>query len=191
MAGSPAQPVEQLKLSGSSGLSLPEDSYVYSIVPTSAQVSNNSYAPLASSGSHLAVLSSDNSIRIVDPTSLQLVQALQNVNQSVTCLKRMAPPAEECRVLITSGRDGLVRCWDTRTNSKTMEFKAGWLRCRLLVQTHLTGYQSKKNRYRRLHVAFKAMLLLQALSQSVKDREMHRSTYGMLNTKTGPFVLRA
>lgn len=125
MAGSPAQPVEQLKLSGSSGLSLPEDSYMYSIVPTSAQVSGNSYTPLASSGSHLAVLSSDNSIRIVDPTSLQLVQALQNVNQSVTCLKRMASPAEECRVLVTSGRDGFVRCWDMRTNSKTMEFKAG------------------------------------------------------------------
>lgn len=128
MAAWPPHPAEQLRLVGSSNLSLLENSYVYSLVPTSVQLSSNSYAPLASSGGHLAVLSSDDSVCVLDPSSLQLVHVLKHVNQSVTCLKRMAPLFEECRVLVTSGRDGFVRCWDTRTSSKTMEFRAGWIK---------------------------------------------------------------
>ncbi|KAF2087583.1 WD40 repeat-like protein [Saccharata proteae CBS 121410] len=95
------------KLLATSDLSLPPDSYIYT---------------LRSANNCLAALSSDNSIRLFDPTTLRLLPdgILNNVHDSVTCLE---PWDAEGNVLATAGRDGSVRCWDLRSKSKVMEFK--------------------------------------------------------------------
>ncbi|OJD32959.1 wd domain-containing protein [Diplodia corticola] len=95
------------KLVAEADLSLPTDSYIYSLRPTNTA---------------LAALSSDDSIRIFDPKTLQLLPGgvISRVHESVTCLE---PYSEDGNVLATAGRDGLVKCWDRRTKKAVMEFR--------------------------------------------------------------------
>ncbi|KAI4166066.1 MAG: hypothetical protein LQ342_000497 [Letrouitia transgressa] len=66
------------------------------------------YTILSIQGS-LAFISSDDTLRILDQTSLQLISSScsQEPQAGVTCLTRHGD-----RRLLTAGRDGLVRCWD-------------------------------------------------------------------------------
>ncbi|KAF2095942.1 WD40 repeat-like protein [Rhizodiscina lignyota] len=107
--------MRHLKLSASSSLSLPPDSYIYNILPLSARTSPIAYAP----PTRLAALCSDDSVRILDAKSLEANGVLKDVNESVTCLERFARDGEECNVLATTGRDGRVRFWDVRTGKGT------------------------------------------------------------------------
>ncbi|KAH7042680.1 WD40-repeat-containing domain protein [Macrophomina phaseolina] len=95
------------KLLAEADLCLPKDSYIYSLRRTNTA---------------LAALSSDDSIRIFDPKTLQLLPdgVIGKTHSSVTCLE---PYSEDGNVLATSGRDGLVKCWDRRTKKAAMEFR--------------------------------------------------------------------
>ena len=88
-----------------SDLSLPPDSYIYSIVP---------------SGDGVAAISSDDSLRLVENEYLELLPdgVISRVHEGVTCLQGQDGNANG---LITAGRDRFVRCWDRRTQSKVYE----------------------------------------------------------------------
>lgn len=96
-------------LAATTSLSLPPDSYVYKILPTDA---------------HLAAISSDNSLRIIDPYTLQEISNgnLQNVQDGVTCLEAAD---SDNHSLLTAGRDGFVRRWDLRSGKQNLEFWDG------------------------------------------------------------------
>ena len=95
----------------SSSLSLPPDSYIYSVIP----VADNAA---------IAAISSDDSLRIFDPTTLQLTSnyASGKVHEGVTCLKNLDADAG---ILVTVGRDATVRCWDPRTGLQSIGFTHG------------------------------------------------------------------
>lgn len=106
-----------------SSISLPAGSYIYSVIPVK--------------GSNLiATISSDDSLRIVDPTALRLVSncASGKVHEYVTCLKNLDANAG---ILVTAGRDAAAlssaRCWDSRTGLQSMDFTHG-KRCRPMYE---------------------------------------------------------
>jgi WD40 repeat protein len=111
----------------SSDLGLPKDSYIYSFATTAAQDDTRTdyYRALAPSD-RLAVISSDDSLRIFDPSTLKLLPNghYAKSHAGLTSLKRFAPNGQESNVLMTAGRDGTVRGWDLRSQSKVLEFKA-------------------------------------------------------------------
>jgi WD40 repeat protein len=82
----------------SSGLSLPNDTYIYSLARTTTLC---------------AAISSDDSLRYFDPTNLSLVHTVAKAHQGITCLKA----SSDGKGLVTAGRDGTVRCWDERAKS--------------------------------------------------------------------------
>jgi WD40 repeat protein len=82
----------------SSGLSLPNDTYIYSLARTTTLC---------------AAISSDDSLRYFDPSNLSLVHTVAKAHQGITCLKTTS----DGKGLITAGRDGTVRCWDERAKS--------------------------------------------------------------------------
>jgi len=90
-------------------LSLPADSYIYRTVPV---------------GEKLAAISSDDSLRIVDPSTLQEVSdgILKDSHAGVTCLEGID---NDGNTLMTAGRDAAIRCWDLRSGKKTLEFSDG------------------------------------------------------------------
>lgn len=103
----------------SSDLSLPPNSYIYKILSTARRYDSISYAET----SELAAISSDDSLRFFDTSSLRLSPngLLKKVNKSVTCLERFD---NEGHVYATAGRDGLIRFWDKRTMSLVMELQS-------------------------------------------------------------------
>ena len=96
----------------SSSLALPPDSYIYSILDTKSIASN------------LAAISSDDSLRIFDPQTLQVVSGgiFEKVHEGLTCARALN---DEGHALATAGRDGLVRGWDSRTGQKVFSLKDG------------------------------------------------------------------
>ena len=107
-----------------SSLTLPPHSYVYNIVPA---------------GRHLVAISSDDSLRICDPETLQLSAhgVIDHIHHGVTCF---VSPSSEPDTVFTVGRDGFVRCWDIRSGKKTLELKDGkvlTLVCLFLVPSML------------------------------------------------------
>jgi len=104
----------------SSSIGLPPNSYIYKILPTSP-----SEIPLMYSNTdQLAVISSDDSLRLLDPSTLQLLPdgVIQNANQSLTCLERGEDL--QSNIVVTAGRDGLVNFWDKRSRSKAMTIRS-------------------------------------------------------------------
>lgn len=98
-----------------SSLSLPADSYIYKILHTNQNAA-------------LAAISSDDSLRIFDPETLQLVAAeiFNKTHNGVTCLETFdADP----HCVLTAGRDAAGRCWDLRSGRKTFEVNDGRLCC--------------------------------------------------------------
>jgi len=81
-----------------SNLSLPSDTYIYSLART---VSN------------CAAISSDDSLRVFDPANLSLVHTTAKAHTGLTCLRS----AYQGRGYVTAGRDGAVKCWDERAAS--------------------------------------------------------------------------
>lgn len=81
-----------------SNLSLPADTYIYS---------------LARSASGCAVISSDDSLRVFDPSNLSLVHTAAKAHKGLTCLRADS----QGRGYVTAGRDGAVKCWDERAKN--------------------------------------------------------------------------
>jgi WD40 repeat protein len=108
-------------LTTTSSLSLPADSYIYRIV---------------SVGATLAAISSDDSLRIIDPSTLQEVSdgIVKNVHAGVTCLERID---NDHNTILTAGRDAAIRCWDLRSGKKTSEFSDGKRTC--TIESRLRG----------------------------------------------------
>ena len=90
---------------------LPPGSYVYSVIPV--EKSNS-----------IAAISSDDSLRTFDPTTLQLILncASGKVHEYVTCLNNLDATAG---TLVTAGRDAAVRCFDPRTGLQSLAFTHG------------------------------------------------------------------
>ena len=100
-------------LTSTSGLSLPADTYIYRFAPIDAA---------------LAAISSDDSLRVFDAETLQLVSGgvFDNVHDGVTCLKTTG---SEPKMLFTAGRDGFIRSWDLRIGKKAWELRDGIRMC--------------------------------------------------------------
>ena len=83
--------------------------YIYSILPVH---------------SALAAISSDDSLRLFDPQSLNAVPkaVFRRVHEGVTGLARFD---ESGHTIATCGRDGLIKCWDTRNGKNVLEFGKG------------------------------------------------------------------
>ncbi len=101
----------------SSSLFLSPNAYIYKLQPFNT-------------GSLIAAISSENSLRVFDPETqtLQLVAAggdnygaLQNVHDGVTCLEAFGADQPHC--VLTAGRDGAARGWDLRSGEMTFEVK--------------------------------------------------------------------
>jgi len=90
-------------------VSSPADTYIYDIVPTA---------------SGLATISSDDSLRLVDPLALNRppINSIRKVQTDVTCLKALG---EGAAVVCTAGRDGRVKILDPKTGSVVGEMKSG------------------------------------------------------------------
>ncbi|KAF2790804.1 WD40 repeat-like protein [Melanomma pulvis-pyrius CBS 109.77] len=100
----------------SSNLGLPPNSYIYKILSTSPRQDPLTY----SNTDQLAVISSDDSLRFLDPTTLQVFPdgIIQHVNTGVTCLERVDDPPSN--LIATAGRDGFINFWDKRSREKVM-----------------------------------------------------------------------
>ena len=97
--------MQMSSLQAVSGLSLPPDSYVYSIVP-------------CSKAQNVAAIASDDSLRIVDASRLQCLIIYGNTHAGVTCLQ---PLADQPNILLTAGRDAAIRGWDIRSGERVVE----------------------------------------------------------------------
>ena len=98
-------------LTKTSSLPLPTGSYIYRIVPVEG---------------YLAAISSDDSLRLVDPTCLQESSSPRfsqaQAHAGVTCLEAVA---HDIHALCTAGRDAVAKCWDLRSGQTTAEFRDG------------------------------------------------------------------
>ena len=103
---------------GNTSLSLPPNSYIYNIVAV---------------GEKLGVISSDDSLRIFDPQTLQTISdgIRRDVHKGLTCLERNR---SDNNTVLTAGRDGKIRCWDIRAAEKTFELGSGTVFIRMLKQ---------------------------------------------------------
>ncbi|KAL4909760.1 hypothetical protein BDW74DRAFT_173256 [Aspergillus multicolor] len=92
-----------LKQTGHSSLGLPEDSYIYSIVP--------------SSRTDFAAISSDDSLRIFDTNNLDHSSlVVSNAHDGVTSLRTYDASNQ---LVVTGGRDGKVKLWDLRNGKNS------------------------------------------------------------------------
>ena len=102
--------MRQANLITTSSLSLSPNTYIYKITPTTT---------------HLAAISSDGSLRLIDPTTLREIPngVLNKVHDGVTCLQAVD---HDPNILLTAGRDAVVRQYDVRIEmKKTMQFSDG------------------------------------------------------------------
>lgn len=90
-------------------ITTPTDTYIYDIITTA---------------SGLAVLSSDDSLRILDPLALnRCTKILKDVGDRVTCLAAL----EMDNVVSVAGRNGNIQIWDLRTGDVAGSVTAGEL----------------------------------------------------------------
>jgi|SRR5690242_11944098 len=101
-----------------SDVGLPPNSYIYRIISTAARQDPLSY----SKTDQLAIISSDDSLRFLDSTTLKVNSVVKNANSSITCLERANDAPSN--VVVTAGRDGLIRYWDQRSSQKMLEFQS-------------------------------------------------------------------
>ena len=73
---------------------------------------------------HLAAISSDDSLRLLDPAYLQELSnpRFSKAHAGVTCLEAVA---HDNHALCTAGRDAVAKRWDLRSGRTTAEFRDG------------------------------------------------------------------
>jgi WD40 repeat protein len=103
-----------------SNAGLPPNSYIYRIISTAPRQDPLNY----SQTDQLAIISSDDSLRFLDPATLNALPngIVRNVNDKVTCLERANDAPSN--VVATAGRDGLIRFWDKRSRQKVLEIES-------------------------------------------------------------------
>jgi WD40 repeat protein len=92
----------------------PTDTYIYDVVPVSNGL--------------VAAISSDDSLRVVDPLDLGKgeLSLMKDVGKDITCLRGIGSGTEESgTTVVTAGRDGFVKIWDLRSGAKVGEVKSG------------------------------------------------------------------
>ncbi|KAF1994246.1 WD40 repeat-like protein [Amniculicola lignicola CBS 123094] len=104
----------------SSNLNLPPNSYIYKIISTAPRQDFHTY----SSTDQFAVISSDDSLRFLDPATLKVLPdgILQQVNGSITCLERVDDSTSN--LVATAGRDGLIKYWDKRSRTTALTIQS-------------------------------------------------------------------
>ena len=76
----------------------------------------------APGSAQLAIISSDDSLRFLDSSSLKVNGVVKKANSSITCLERANDAPSN--IVATAGRDGLIRYWDQRTREKALEIQS-------------------------------------------------------------------
>jgi WD40 repeat protein len=102
----------------SSNAGLPPNSYIYKVISTAPRQDPLTYSKL----DQLAIISSDDSLRFLDPSTLATNGTVKKVHDSVTCLERANDAPSN--VVATAGRDGMIRFWDKRTRQKALEIQS-------------------------------------------------------------------
>lgn len=120
----------------SSNLGLPPNSYIYKLISTAPRQDPLTYSKL----DQLATISSDDSLRFLDPSTLATNGTVKKVNEKVTCLERADDAPSN--IVATAGRDGMIRFWDKRTRQKALEIQSRMLVCHLLLETPTDGHTS-------------------------------------------------
>lgn len=102
-----------LAATAASSLGLPAENYIYSIV--------------ASAPGTFAAISSDDSLRVFDATSLDRVSVISRKthSQGVTSLRNYT--ADDSQLLVTGGREGMVKLWDARAGNAVVEMETSEL----------------------------------------------------------------
>lgn len=92
----------------------PENTYIYDVVPV---------------GKFVATISSDDSLRILDPLNLSggPVNSIRKVHTDITAIKKLRDDGE-ATVVCTAGRDGIACLIDLRSNSVAGKVKSGMFR---------------------------------------------------------------
>ena len=98
----------------SSSAPRPEDGWINNLVLTGG-VESHATCTLAST-------TSDDSLRMFDPTTLQAVVSINTVHEGVTCLKPF-DAGQAC--VLTAGSDAVVRCWDLMSGKSELELRNG------------------------------------------------------------------
>jgi WD40 repeat protein len=113
--------MEVATLTDTSSLSLPPDSYIYKILQVDSKI---------------AAISSDDSLRVIDSTSLNEIRdgILNNVHAGVTCLEALR---NDRSIFLTAGRDAVVRSWDLRSGKSTLDLSDGKSGNDRITHTHL------------------------------------------------------
>ncbi|KKK18933.1 hypothetical protein ARAM_005610 [Aspergillus rambellii] len=95
--------MHKLRATASSSLSLAEDNYIYSIVPSSATA--------------FAAISSDDSLRVFNTNNLDYLSVIsRSAHEGVTSLRTYDANNQ---LLLTGGRDGKMKLWDLRSNKNS------------------------------------------------------------------------
>ncbi|TID20989.1 WD40 repeat-like protein [Venturia nashicola] len=120
--------MKSFQATASSNLGITQaNSYIYSFATTSAQADSrtNTYTPLSSTD-RLGAICSDDSLRIFDPSTLQILPdgLISKVNNGVTSIKRFGTNGQPCSIFVTTGRDGRVCGWDLRSKKRAFELRA-------------------------------------------------------------------
>ncbi|KAF2023560.1 WD40 repeat-like protein [Setomelanomma holmii] len=103
-----------------SNAGLAPNSYIYKVISTGPRQDPLTYSKL----DRLAIISSDDSLRFLDPQTLNPTPdgIVKNANEKVTCLERANDTSGN--VVATAGRDGFIRFWDKRTSQKALEIES-------------------------------------------------------------------
>jgi WD40 repeat protein len=105
-----AEAMHTLHAVASSTLSLPTDSYIYSITPSAPGT--------------FAAISSDDSLRVFDAANLDRGSVVSNATHAgVTALRSFGVGGSQ--LLATGGRDGKVKVWDVRAGKSVVEMQTG------------------------------------------------------------------
>lgn len=119
-----------LEAGGAFKISQPQDIYIYHLEPVLDEI---------------AVISSDDCLRLINPTSLQgpALKVIPRVHTEVTCLKAL-----DCQnaIVCTAGRDGRVNIWDLRGDTKVAELKTGMPPYMVLVSLSVLHCESSISR---------------------------------------------
>ncbi|KAF2746150.1 WD40 repeat-like protein [Sporormia fimetaria CBS 119925] len=93
---------------------LAPETYIYKILSNAPRTSPHTYT---TSPTRLAIISSDDSLRFLDPSTFSLIPdgVIGKAHESITCLERAD---DEGSLIATAGRDGLVKYWDARVGGK-------------------------------------------------------------------------